>query len=148
MNTPNNSSRLKRPARYATVLLAGIGLACCAESRTADDIRVVNVLEILDAARNMQPIYQIKIDSYEDFIRAGYQPPKDPITAKPYEYRRKDDLVTVCTNFDAPSADFKGAPKVVYGDPVVHGYGVWTHGGGHQCLTRDVAPSSAWNKGE
>ena len=136
----------KRLVRYAIVILAGMVVGCHADDRKADEAREVNVIEIVDAAKDMQPVYGITLDGYEDFLKAGYNPPKDPVTGKRYEYRRKDQIVTVCTDFDFPSVDFNGTSKVVYGDPVVHGFGTWTHGGGHQCLTRDVTPPADWKK--
>jgi len=79
--------------------------------------------------------------SYLDLAKHSFGTPVDPVLRKPYEYAHAGTAVTVCATFDEPSPGWNGVTNAaVYGDPVVHEFGSWTHGPGRQCLTRDISP--------
>lgn|SRR5579885_290547 len=66
--------------------------------------------------------------------------PRDPKNGRPYEYRRMSKKVfQLCATFSKQSKEFATVgSRVMYGDPITHGYGTWSHGKGHQCIDRTV----------
>ena len=90
--------------------------------------------------------------SISDVAEGEWKIPVDPTTSLPYFYEALGrDSFRLCAVFSSASGsdvtqgeDFYWASKngiasgVRYGDPVVHGFGSWTHGPGRQCLDRSV----------
>jgi hypothetical protein len=125
----------------AAILLAASTVACHTNTPTSDRTREGDVLEIIWGLRNVNGIYGEIPAAYLDLAKRGFGAPVDPVVRKPYEYTHTGTIVTVCANFDKASPGWNGLSNAAaYGDPVVHGFGSWTHGPGRQCLTKDISP--------
>lgn len=122
------------------ILLAASTAGCHATAPASDRTREAHVLEIIWGLRNVNGIYGDIPDNYLDLAKRGFSAPLDPVRRKPYAYTHTGDVVTVCANFEAASPGWDGSTNAaVYGDPVVHGFGSWSHGPGRRCLTRDIS---------
>lgn len=67
--------------------------------------------------------------------------PNDPKTGRQYEYAiRGKHTYELCAVFSTTTRDHLGRTnRVLYGDPMTHGYGSWFHGSGRQCMV-DTLP--------
>lgn len=134
--------------RFATIAISMIfiivAVAACFicfahRERANDELRVHDILEIswrlmtYDYENNGVPddLLMLREDRYG---RARV----DPVNGFPYEYhRRAQHAYELCAVFSTATKDDAGRTNIVrYGDPVVHGYGVWFHEKGRQCLAR------------
>lgn len=132
---------LQNSGWYAIALLLAASVAGChSATPTSDRTRESHVLEIIWGLRNVKAVYGDVPANYLDLTRYGFKAPLDPVRRKPYRYTQTGNTVTVCANFEDASPGWDGSTNAaVYGDPVVHGFGSWSHGPGRRCLTRDIS---------
>lgn len=108
-----------------------------------DALRVHNVLEISWRVAMYDYTNKTVPAALSELEEKTYgRTPIDPVTGVPYEYyRHGPHTYEICAVFSRAAEDDAGRINVVsYGDPVVHGYGTWSHGSGRQCLTRSIPP--------
>lgn len=120
--------------------LAGLSTvsACSHKTAAVEKVRADNVFEIIWVTSHESLLVDHPITGYEDFKGTRFIPPVDPVTRQRYEFHRVGNKVTVCAVFDEATPDFNGKEKIVFGDPMVHSFGTWSHGPGRQCISQDV----------
>ena len=130
-------------------LLFFVGLivsnSACSSSRTeetaSDATRVSDVMKIsYEIAMFKVRKDRIPQSLAETNHEGEWKTPVDPVSGKLYEYKVLDkNRYELCATFDKAIERREGElPGITYGDGLAHGYGYWIHGGGRQCVQRDL----------
>jgi hypothetical protein len=123
------------------LVLAGFYFANEQKQHTLDEQRAHDVLSLSWRIVEYDHIIGVLPTSLEKVAENDKEEiPRDPEDGQPYEYKRiGKKTFRLCAVFSRQSNNFPTVgSRALYGDPITHGYGTWSHGQGRQCIDRTV----------